>query len=123
MVKKIVSIACLITAVFFIATSASKAADEPSKKESFGRKTKNFVQKLFSYPANVIQGSVDVIADTGKRGAEVVTNEVKLTGEVATGDVDKVKELVTEPLTGTAETVVKAVEETAQIPVEAAKEQ
>lgn len=123
MKRRAILITCLMAALSFAAASIVCAADEPAKKENFGQKTKSFIQRLFSYPANVLQGTVDVACDTGKQGTEVVVNEVKTAGEVVTGDVDKTKELITQPLTGTAETVVKAVEDTAQIPVEAAKEE
>ena len=122
MIKKSALAVCIV-ASFFISTTVSLAADEPVKKEAVGQKVKNFVQKIFSYPANVIQGSVNVIADTGKSGTEVITKEVKTVGEVVTGDVDKTKDLVVEPLTGAAETIVKTVEDTVKVPVEAAKEQ
>ena len=120
--NKNIRIICLIAVLCCVSANISLAADEAGKKESFGQKTKSFIQRLFSYPANVAQGTVDVAADTGKHATEVVTTEIKTVGQVVTGDVDKTKEVITEPLTGTAETVVKAAEDTANIPIEAAKE-
>jgi len=123
MIKKTVLLSSLVIALCILAAGVTQATDEPARKDGLGNKTKNFIQKLFSYPAEVLQGSVDVVADTGKRGTRVVTEEVKTVGQVVTGDFEKTGELVTEPLTGTAETVVKAVEETVAIPAEAAKEE
>lgn len=120
--RKVAIMACIIAASCIIASGVSRAAGDTVKKETFGEKLKNFGQRLFSYPANVIQGSVSTVAETGKRGTEIVTDEIKTVGQVATGDIDKTKDLVTEPLTGTAETVVKTAEETVNIPVDAAKE-
>lgn len=122
MKNKFVIAMCAFAASCLIAVSSSQAADEPAKKETFGQKTKSFIQRLFSYPANVLQGSVDTAADAGKRGTKVVVEEVKTVGQIVSGDVDKTKEAITEPLTGTAETVVKTVEAVGQVPVEAAKE-
>ncbi len=113
---------CLIMAFFISSSTISQAADGPVKKKTFGQKIKSLVQKIFSYPAEVIQGSVKVVTDTTSRATEVITTEVKTVGEVVTGDAGKTEELITEPLTGTAETAVKAVEETINVPVEAAKE-
>jgi hypothetical protein len=122
MVRKILRASCVTAALCVAALSLSYADGAPAKKEGFGEKTKNFIRRLFSYPANVTQGSVNTVADTGKRATEVVTKEVKTVGEVVTGDVEKTKDLVIAPLTGTAETAVKAVEEVGKVPVEAAKE-
>ena len=122
MLKRSILIACVVAGLSFVSAAVSLAADAPAKKEGLWQKTRSFIHKIFSYPANVIQGSVDVVADTGKSAAGVVTKEVKTAGEAVTGDADKAKELVTGPLTGTAETVVEAVKDIAEIPVEAAKE-
>ena len=81
MIKKIVLLLSLMIVSSFIAAGVSMAADEPVKKDGLGNKTKTFIQKLFSYPAEVIQGSVDVVADTGKRGARVITEEIKTVGQ------------------------------------------
>lgn len=113
---------CAMMALCLIAAEAHGAPGEPAKKDTISQKTKNFVQKLFSYPANVLQGSADVVADTTKRGAGIVATEVKTVGQVVTGDVDKTKDLVIEPVAGAAETAAKAVGDTAQVPIEAAKE-
>lgn len=113
---------CVVTAFLIATATVSQAADERMNKEPFGQKIKSFILKILSYPAKVIEGSVDVVADTTSRSVEVVTKEVKTVGEVMTGDVGKTKELIVEPLVGTTDTVVKAVEDTVKIPVEAARE-
>jgi uncharacterized protein YqeY len=110
------------TAIIMLSASFSYATEDSGKKENFGDKTKSFIRKLFSYPAAVTQGSVDMLADTGKRATSVVTNEVKTVGEVVTGDTDKAKDLIVAPVIGTADTAIKAVEEAGKVPVEAAKE-
>ena len=117
--RKIIGVVGITLALCFILTAVGYTAE----KESFGTKFKNFWQRLFSYPANVAQESVNVVADTGKRGTQVATKEVKRVGEVTSGDVAKTKELVMEPLTGTAETAKAAVEGVANVPAKAAKEQ
>jgi len=99
-------------------TAMACAAEE----QTGGQKAKSFWQKLFNYPANVTKESVNVVADTGKKGTEVVTNEVKTLGEVTSGDTDKAQNLVTDPIVGTGETTKIAVEGTANAPVKAAKE-
>jgi hypothetical protein len=122
MKKNIAVAVCAATIVCMMSISVSTTAAEPINKENAIEKTRNFIKKLFSYPANVINGSVEVVADTGKRGTDVLTKEISRTGEIVSGETDKVKDFVTEPLTGTAEVVVKAAEETGKIPVEAANE-
>ncbi|MCM8761573.1 MAG: hypothetical protein NC938_00980 [Candidatus Omnitrophica bacterium] len=87
-----------------------------------GQSAKSFWQKLFNYPANVTKESVNVVADTGKKGTEVVTNQVKTLGEVTSGDVKKAQNLVTDPIIGTGETAKIAAEGTVNAPVKAAKE-
>jgi len=114
---------CIVIAFCVTSASTSYAADELAKKETFVQKTRKFIQKLFSYPANVTQGSANVAADTSKHTAEVVTKEVETTSQVAAGDVDKTKEMVTGPLTGASETALNAVENASKIPEEAVKEQ
>ena len=108
-------IACLCVALIICCalTAIAGAAEEQAK---------SFWQKLFNYPANVTKESVNVIADTGKKGAETVVNEVKTVGQVTSGDTDKAKDLITEPVKGTVETARTAVEGTANVPVTAAKE-
>jgi len=113
---------CIIIVFFLLPAGISLAAGEPIKKDTFGQKMKDFVRKIFSYPANVLNDSVKIVTNTASQSAEVITKEVKTVGEVVTGDFNKTKEMIVEPLTGTAETVVKAVEDTVKIPVEAAKE-
>ena len=120
--RKIFFILCAVIVFLFLSARVSIADGDAQNKNTFGQRIKSFIQRLLSYPANVIQGSVEVVADTASRSAEVVTKEVVAVGEVITGDTDKIKDIITEPLTGTAETVVKAVEETISIPAEAAKE-
>ena len=117
--KKIIGIACLVTAFCFIMTMAASAEE----KQSVGKKVQNFGQKLVNYPANVTKDSVGVVTETSKKSTDVVTKEVKTTGKVLTGEVDKSKEMVTEPLTGTAQTAVDTVKDTANIPVKAAQEE
>ena len=65
--------------------------------------------------------SVNVVADTGKKGTQVVAQEVKTIGQVTSGDMDKAKDLVVEPVKGTADTAKTAIEGTANVPLEAAK--
>lgn len=110
---------CIALALSFMLTSVSHAAK--GTEVSTSAKVKKAGKALFNYPANVVKESVDVVADTGKKGTAVVTKATKRTGEVVTGDVAKTKELVTEPLVGTAETGKSAVEETAKIPAKAAE--
>ena len=70
MKRRMILITCLVITLSFVGACISCATDEPAKKENIGQKTKSFIQKLFSYPANVIQGSVDVACDTGKKGTD-----------------------------------------------------
>lgn len=119
MAKKFVAVACIVLALCFILSGLSYAAD----KQTFGEKVKGFWQKLFNYPANVVNESAGVVADAAKGAANVATKEVKTVGQVTSGDVAKTKDLVTEPLVGTAETTKKAVEGTVAIPINANKEE
>ena len=119
MAKKFIAIACVILALCFILSGLSYASD----KQTFGEKVKSFWQKLFNYPANVVNESAGVIADTAKGATSVVTNEVKTVGQVTSGDVAKTKDLVTEPVVWTVETTKKAVEGTVAIPANANKEE
>ncbi|MCX5678185.1 MAG: hypothetical protein NTY76_03655 [Candidatus Omnitrophica bacterium] len=114
--KKVVVCLCMAFVICIALTAVSNAADENK-----GNQAKNFWQKLFNYPANVTKESVNVVAETAKRGTAVVTDEVKTVGQVTSGDTEKGGALVTEPVKGTADTVAKAVEETAKIPTEANK--
>lgn len=117
MKKNCIAILCIIAIISLIIASASYA-----EEETFGAKFKRFWQKLFRYPARVTEKSVDVVAETGKKGTKVVTTEVERVGEVTSGELEKTDELIVEPLTGTAETVKGAVEETVKIPFKAAEE-
>lgn len=114
--KKVVVCICVAFAICIALTAVSNAADEAK-----GNQAKNFWQKLFNYPANVTKESVNVVAETAKRGTAVVTDEVKTVGEVTSGSTEKGANLITDPVKGTADTVVKATEETVKIPAEANK--
>ena len=116
--KKYIACLCVALAACVALTAVAFAAGE----QTSGQKVKSFWQKLFNYPANVTKDSVNVIADTGKKGAETVVNEVKAVGQVTSGDMDKAQNLVVDHLKGTAETAKTAIEGTANVPVNAAKE-
>ena len=111
--RKIIAYVCVAVVACFAITAIAGAAEE---------KAKSFWQKLFNYPANVTKESVNVVAETGKKGTETVVNEVKTVGQVTSGDVQKAQNLVTDPVKGTAETARTAIEGTANVPVTAAKE-
>ena len=113
MKNKYIVFLCVAIAACVVCAATAGAAEGAAK---------SFWQKLFNYPANVTKESVNVIADTGKKGTETVVNEVKTFGQVTSGDTDKAKDLVTEPVKGTVETARTAVEGTANVPVTAAKE-
>jgi len=108
------AICALIVISLFAANIALAADKEPN---AFVK----FVRKIFGYPANVAEKSVEVVANTTEKGVETVATTVKTTGEVVTGDIEKTKDLVVEPVKGTVDTAYTAVEGTVTMPVEAAK--
>lgn len=126
--KRTTGLVCALIALCFVMVSIPCAAETcahgnaAADKEMAGSKAKKFGQKLFNYPANVAKQSVDVVADTGKKGTDIVVKETKTVGQVVTGDAEKAKDLVIEPIKGTAEGAADAVVDTAKIPVESAKD-
>ena len=118
MSKRYIAFICVAIVLCFACTAMALAAES----QSTGDKAKTFWQKLFNYPANVTRDSVNVVAETGKKGTAVVVNEVKTVGQVTSGDVNKTKDLVVDPLKGTADTAKTAIEGTANVPVEAANQ-
>jgi len=117
--RGIIAIVVFMTLLGF----ASQVLCQEQQQQTFGSKFKSFWKKLFNYPANFTEETVDVIAGTGKRATGVVTTEVKRVGEVSSGELSKSKELVLEPLENAAETVKYAAEGIVKTPVKAAQDE
>ncbi len=119
MAKKIVAVASVMSALFFILSAISYAQE----KRPAGEKAKSFWQKLFDYPANITNETAGVVTEAVTGITGVVTKEMKTVGQVTSGDLGKTKDLVTEPLVGTAETTKRAVEGAVGLAVKANKEE
>ena len=62
--KIFVCAVCLIMAFSLILTADSWAAEKAVQ----GSKARTFWQRLFNYPAEVAEESVETVSETGKRG-------------------------------------------------------
>ena len=90
--KKGIIIVSLLMIVCFVTFSAAFAQEKETKT------AKHWWQKIFSYPANVTEESVNYVGDTAKGATKTVTNEVKTVGKVTSGEFDKTKNLITDPI-------------------------